>query len=158
MIQEDQEDKFFVVNGAICGCNQGSKVATLKVYSHSKTVFNSNQSDKWVATEEDFQFKEGKSCFGTCKIKNNNPCFLIPAGKWQNVYDKLKVLDKATVIENSYLMCATGGKITIKNHGQISEISNYHIQKANPSLIKILCPMLHLEEIQEEQDENQYYI
>lgn len=156
-VEKEQEDKYFIVDGSQCSCNKGNKIATLKVISHSKVVFNSNQSDKWVATEEDVHFKEGTSCFGICSI-NNNPCYFSPTGKWQNVYNKLKILDKATIIENSYIMCSMGGKITIKNHGQISEISNRHIQKADTFLINMICPMIDFGEIQEEQDENQYYI
>lgn len=158
MENTEQDDKFFVVDGAKCMCDKGTIAATLKVTSHTKTIFNSVDSDKWAATEEDVQCKEGTSCFGSCKMKNNNPCTFAPVGQWLKPYEKVKILDKSAIIENSYLMCSVGGKITIKNHGQTAEINNTHVQKADARVMNVLNPFIDFEEFQADFDQNQYYV
>ena len=150
----EQDDKYYVVDGAKCLCDKGAIPATLKVTSHTKAIFNSRDTDKWAATEEDLQFKEGSSCFGSCKVKNNNPCTFAPAGKWQKPREKLKIMEKSALIETSYLMCSVGGKITIKHHGQSVKIGNSNLQRANPELMNQILPGLDLQEFQAEYDEN----
>ena len=153
----EQDNKYYVVDSAKCLCDKGTIPATLKVTSHTKAIFNSKDTDKWVATEEDLQFKEGASCFGSCKVKNNNPCTFAPAGKWQKPREKLKVMEKSALLETSYLMCSVGGKITIKHHGQSVKIGNSNLQRANAELMNQILPGLDLQEFQAEYDENQYY-
>ncbi|GAA4166625.1 hypothetical protein GCM10022217_40710 [Chryseobacterium ginsenosidimutans] len=157
--QTEHEDKFFVVDGAKCLCDKGLNPATLKVTSHSKTIFNSrNNDEKHTATLEDVQFKEGNSCFGSCKVKNNNPCAFVPVGKWKKPYEKLKIMDKEAIIEISYLMCSVGGKITIQHHGQSVKMGSNNIQKADAELLNQVLPGLDFEEFQSEYDENRYYL
>ena len=150
----EQDDKYYVVDGAKCLCDKGAIPATLKVTSHTKAIFNSRDTDKWAATEEDLQFKEGTSCFGSCRVKNNNPCSFAPAGKWLKPREKLKIMEKSALIETSYLMCSVGGKITIKHHGQSVKIGNSNLQRANPELMNQILPGLDLQEFQAEYDEN----
>ncbi|KMQ69999.1 hypothetical protein ACM39_00005 [Chryseobacterium sp. FH2] len=146
-----------MVDGAKCLCDKGAIPATLKVTSHTKTVFNSKDTDKWAATVEDLKFKEGASCFGSCKVKNNNPCSFAPIGKWIKPYEKVKVMEKSVLLETSYLMCSVGGKITIKHHGQSVKIGNSNLQRADAELMNQILPGLDLQEFQAESDENQYY-
>lgn len=154
----EHEDKFYVVDGAKCLCDKGVTPATLKVNSHSKTILNSSKNDeKHTATVEDLQFKEGNSCFGSCKVKNNNPCAFVPAGKWMKPYEKLKIMDKEALIEISYLMCSVGGKITIQHHGQSVRLGSNNVQKADAQLLNQVMPGINFEEFQAEFDENQYY-
>lgn len=155
----EHEDKFYVVDGAKCLCDKGTISATLKVTSHSKTIFNSSSNnEKYTATLEDIQFKEGSSCFGNCKVKNKNPCTFAPVEKWQKPYRKLKIMDKEALIEISYLMCSISGKITIKHHGQSVIIGSNNVQKADAELLNQVMPGLSFEEFQSEYDENQYYL
>lgn len=142
----EQDDKYYVVDGAKCLCDKGVTPATLKVNSHTKAIFNSRDKDKWIATVEDLQFKEGVSCFGSCKMKNNNPCSFAPAGKWLKPYEKLKVMDKPALLETSYLMCSVGGKITIKYHGQSVKIGNSNLQRADAEMMNQILPGLDLQE------------
>lgn len=155
----EHEDKFYVVDGGKCVCDKGTIPATLKVTSHSKAIFNSTSNhEKHVATLEDVQFKEGSSCFGSCKVKNSNPCAFVPAGKWKKSYDKLKIMDKEALLEISYLMCSVGGKITVKHHGQSVIMGSNNVQKADAELLNQVLPGLDFEEFQAEFDENQYYL
>ncbi len=153
----EQDNKYYVVDGAKCLCDKGATPATLKVTSQSKVVFNSKYENKWSATVEDLQFKEGTSCFGSCKVKNNNPCAFAPVGKWQKPYEKMKIMEKSALLETSYLMCSAGGKITIKHHGQSVKIGNSNLQRADAEMMNQILPGLDLQELQAEYDENQYY-
>lgn len=155
----EHEDKFYVVDGAKCLCDKGTVPATLKVTSHSKTIFNSSgDNEKHTATLEDIQFKESNSCFGSCTVKNNNPCAFVPYGKWKKPYEKLKIMDKEALIEISYLMCSVGGKITIKHHGQSVKMGSNNVQKGDAELLNQIMPGLNFEEFQGEYDDNQYYL
>jgi hypothetical protein len=148
----EQDNKYYVVDGAKCLCDKGTIPATLKVTSHTKTIFNSKDKDKWTATSEDLQFKEGASCFGSCKVKNNNPCSFAPAGKWLKPYEKLNIMEKTAILETSYLMCSVGGKITIQHHGQSVKIGNSNLQRADAELMNQILPGLDLQNIQAEYD------
>ena len=150
----EQDDKYYVVDGAKCLCDKGAIPATLKVTSHTKAIFNSRDTDKWAATEEDLQFKEGTSCFGSCRVKNNNPCSFAPAGKWLKPREKLKIMGKSALLETSYLMCSVGGKITVQHHGQSVKIGNSNLQRADAELMNQILPGLNLQEFQAEEDEN----
>lgn len=155
----EHENKFYVVDGAKCLCDKGTIPSTLKVTSHSKTIFSSrNKDEKHVGTLEDVQFKEGSSCFGNCKVKNNNPCAFVPAGKWKKPYEKLKIMDKEALIETSYLICSVGGKITVKHHGQSVIMGSNNVQKANAELMNQVMLGVNFEEFQAEYDDNQYYL
>lgn len=55
-------------------------------------------------------------------------------------------------------MCAVGGKITIKNHGQTAEINNSQVQKVDARLMHVLNPFMNFEEFQADFDQNQYYV
>jgi len=155
----EQDDKFYVVDGAKCVCDKGMIPATLKVTSHSKTIFNScENNEKYTATLEDVQFKEGSACFGNCKVKNNNPCAFVPAGNWKKPYEKLKIMDKAALTEISYLMCSVGGKITVHHHGQSVKMGSNNVQKADAELLNQVIPGISFEDFQGEYDDNQYYL
>lgn len=155
----EQDDKFYVVDGAKCVCDKGTIPAVLKVTSQSRTIFNSRKNnEKYVATLEDKDFREGSSCFGSCKIKNNNPCAFVPAGNWKKPYEKLKIMDKAALTEISYLMCSVGGKITVHHHGQSIKMGINNVQKADAELINQVVPGINFEDFQGEYDDNQYYI
>ncbi|WP_267404184.1 MULTISPECIES: PAAR-like protein [unclassified Chryseobacterium] len=155
----EHENKFYVVDGAKCVCDKGAVPATLKVTSHSKTIFSSrNNDEKFVGTLEDVQFKEGNSCFGSCTAKNNNPCAFVPAGKWKKPYEKMKIVNKQALLEISYLMCSVGGKITVQHHGQSVIMGSNNVQKADAELMNQVMPGINFEEFQGEYDENQYYL
>ena len=99
----EHDDKYYVVNGAKCICNKAenpNQQATLQVTSHKTIVFN-EQSDKYVATEDDKTFIPAVMTFGKCTLKpsssGNLPCSPQFAPKWSKTYEGTKVLGKNTL-------------------------------------------------------------
>jgi hypothetical protein len=64
------------------------------------------------------------------------------------VYEKTKVMNKSCLSEISELMCSTGGKITIKEHGQTSVMNRQNITLADPGTYQMINPFLDLKESQ----------
>lgn len=157
-IKKTGKEEYFIVDGAKCLCDRGTLPATLKVNSHTKSIFNSMDSDRWVATLEDIQFQEGNSCFGNCAANNNSFCSFTPVGLWQKPFEKVKVIDKKVLVESSFLMCALGGKISIEHHGQTIKIGKSNLQRADPEILNQVLPGLNLQEYKAEVDNPQYYI
>ncbi|WP_185145294.1 DUF4280 domain-containing protein [Apibacter muscae] len=156
--RESHEGSHFLVHGAKCICNKGSNLATLKVISNRYTPFNNNREGAYAATEEGVQFEEGSFCFGSCKLRKNDPCIFSPAGKWQKPYNYVKIYDMKTLTELSYLNCTQVGKITVHYHGQKIKIGFMHLQRADTETLNMILPGLELQEYMEEQDTDQYYI
>ena len=124
----EHDGKHFVIQKGMCQCNQGFKFPKFKVTSHQKHYWNDENAsaDYLAVTEDDLTFDPPAVPFGQCKLRPTSggylPCAYAPAGKWQKIYDKVKIMGKSCVTEISELMCSTGGKITILKHGQQSEI------------------------------------
>jgi hypothetical protein len=51
-------------------------------------------------------------------------------------------MNKSCITELSELMCTTGGKITIKEHGQTAEITQQNVRNADPNSNRILTHCL----------------
>lgn len=156
--RDSHEGNHFLVHGAKCICDKGSTHATLKVTSNRFTPFNNNREGAYGATEEDIQFEEGISCFGSCKLRKSKPCVFSPVGKWEKPYHKVKIYEMKTLTELSYLNCTQGGKITVHYHGQKIKIGFMNLQKADTETLNMILPGLELQEYIEEQDTDQYYL
>lgn len=158
---DDHESIFFIIQKATLQCNQGFTFPTLKVTSHQKHYANhpDNDPNYLAATEDDLQLNPSAQPFGQCKLKPSSggylPCAYAPAGKWQKAYDKTKVMDKACLTEHSELLCSTGGKITILNHGQQSEITKSHISNANTLEQQAYNPVVDFDALKEEANSNE---
>ncbi|MBP2615843.1 hypothetical protein J2772_000983 [Chryseobacterium jejuense] len=63
-------------------------------------------------------------------------------------------MSKSCITELSELMCATGGKITIKEHGQTAQITKQNVRKADPKEQQNINPLLDYKEFQDEQEED----
>ncbi|MDR2204870.1 MAG: DUF4280 domain-containing protein, partial [Flavobacteriaceae bacterium] len=149
--------KHFVIQKGKALCDKGSKFPNFKVTSHEKHYWNDadRQPDYLAVTEDDLQFNPVSAPFGNCSAKNGQACAFAPAGKWTKTYDKVKVMGKSCLTEISELMCATGGKITVMEHGQQSEIGKSHMKKADAREQHVYNPIMDFEEFQEEmEDEN----
>lgn len=98
----------YVCNGALCMCDQGNAPSTLDVKSQN-TIFI---QEKLMATENDITFKNP---FGTCKLKNNDPCSPLIITKWEDPSNNVFEGNKKAILETSQLKCnvLTGGKIKI---------------------------------------------
>lgn len=152
----EQDGKFFVVQKGMACCDKGAKFPNFKVTSHQKHYWNDEKAsaDYLAVTEEDLTFNPAATPFGTCSIKNGNPCAYSPAGKWKKTYEKVKVMGKSVVTEYSELMCVTGGKITVMKHGQQSEAGKSNVNNADSREQQTYNPVMDFEEFKEEINES----
>ncbi|WP_426276116.1 DUF4280 domain-containing protein [Chryseobacterium sp. S-02] len=155
------DGKHFVVQKGKAQCNQGNQFPQYKVTSHQKHYWNSEkaEADYLAVTEDDVQFTPPGPSFGQCKLKPSSggylPCAFAPAGKWQKTYEQVKIMGKSCVTELSELMCTTGGKITIKEHGQTTAMSNQNVQNADPQEQHNINPFVNFKEFQKESSDNE---
>ena len=153
---ELHDGKYFVVQKGRCQCNQGFKYPKFKVTSHQKLFWNDahGQPDYLAVTEDDTQFDPVAQPFGQCKLKPSSggyfPCVYAPAGKWTKTYENVKVMDRSCVTEISELMCISGGKITILEHGQQSEPVKSQVAKADAQEQHVYNPIMDFHGFQEE--------
>ena len=133
-------------------CDKGKTFPNFKVTSHQKHYWNDaeGQADYLAVTEDDLTFNPPAAPFGSCSVKNGNPCTFAPAGKWQKPYEKVKVMGKSCLTEASELMCTIGGKITVMKHGQQSEAGKSNAANADLKEQGIYNPVMNYEEFQEE--------
>ena len=148
--KSEHDGQYYVVNGAKCICNKAenpNQQATLQVTSHKTIVFN-EQSDKYVATEDDKTFIPAAMTFGKCTLKpsssGNLPCSPQCAPKWSKTYEGTKVLDKNTLTEISELQCMIGGKITIAKHGQTDSVLLQHSENTTPLEVSAVNPTIEM--------------
>lgn len=157
----DHDGKYFVVQKGLACCDKGAKFPQFKVTSQQKHYWNDEQgqTDYLAVTEDDLTFNPAAMPFGTCSIKNGNPCAFAPSGKWTKTYDKVKILDKKCVTELSELLCAVGGKITVMKHGQQSEAGKSNVNNADSAEQQTYNPMMDFEEFKDEinQSDQLYY-
>lgn len=156
----EHDGKYFVVQKGMACCDKGAKFPNFKVTSHQKHYWNDEkgEADYLAVTEDDLTFNPAAMPFGTCSVKNGNPCAYAPAGKWTKTYEKVKVMGKSAVTEISELMCATGGKITVMKHGQQSEAGKSNVKNANPQEQQAYNPIVDFEEFQEEMDPDSFEV
>ena len=109
--------KIYVVDGALLKCNQGMKPAKLQVTQNQKIKIQG----KFKATDMDNVVPE---TFFQCKLKPTSGGYLpcVPAlQKWTKTTKKASLgKSKKFLYDCSETMCATGGKITVAQHGQIN--------------------------------------
>lgn len=157
----EHDGKYFVVQKGLARCDKGAKFPQFKVTSHAKHYWNDEQgqADYLVVTEDDVNFNPSAMPFGTCSVKNGNPCAFAPSGKWTKTYDKVKVSGRKCVTEISELLCSVGGKITIMKHGQQTEAGKSNVGNADPNEQQAYSPIMDFEEFREEisQSDQLYY-
>ena len=68
-------------------------------------------------------------------------------------YEKTKVMNKKLYYRNlRTYVCATGGKITIKEHGQTAEVTQQNVRNADPKEQQNINPLFDYKEFQDEQN------
>lgn len=155
------DGKYFVVQKGTCQCDQGDQFPQHIVSAHNKHFWNNSkgEADYLAVTEDDLQFNPSGPSFGKCKLKPSSggylPCAYAPAGKWQKTYDKVMVMGKKAVTELSELQCTTGGKITIKDHGQRGEMSKKNVKNADQKVIRHMNPLVDMKDFKETVTENE---
>lgn len=156
-----QDGKYFVVQKGKSQCNQGDQFPMHKVTAHQQHYWNDAEgSAEYLAvTEDDLQFDPPGPSFGKCKLKPTTggylPCAYAPAGKWQKTYEKVKVMGKSCVTEASELQCTTGGKITIKDHGQRGQMGKKNVQNADSKTVQHINSLLKMDDFKESVEESE---
>lgn len=152
----EHDGKYFVIPKGKAMCDKGSAFPNFKVTSHTKHYWNDAEgsADHLAVTEDDLLFNPPATPFGSCALKNGNPCTYAPAGKWIKTYDKVKVMGKSCLTEKSELMCAVGGKISVMKHGQQTEAGKSNAANASSQEQGIYNPVMDYEEFQEEVNED----
>ena len=159
--KSEHDTKHFVIQKGKACCDKGDKFPNFKVTSHDLHYWNSKSgnADNIAVTDADVMFNPPGPSFGQCKLKPTSggylPCTVAPAGKWTKTYKNTKIMGNACLTELSELMCAIGGKITVKKHGQESESSKSNTKESKS--IRKINPIVDIEEFQEEMDNEPLY-
>lgn len=107
--------KEYVVMGARLECSLGVTPSFLMVPVPKGLTFK----NKIAATKLDMVPMMNILPFGACKLSAPpRPCVPIPAGPWMKAHPKVTASGINVLTTDSCLMCACGGKISIKSSGQ----------------------------------------
>ena len=105
-----------ITDTAQLSCSQGMTPNNLAVNSQNF----STAEGKLIATEQDKQAMVNIKPFGQCKLKSIAggylPCIPVPI-IWQKTTEKDTINKYKILTEESFCMCATGGKIEISHKG-----------------------------------------
>ncbi|GEM54939.1 hypothetical protein B0A58_02770 [Flavobacterium branchiophilum NBRC 15030 = ATCC 35035] len=152
-------EKHIVVQGATCVCKHSedpSKTDVLKVKTHSKHYANDKDgAEKLIATTKEIGQTLEANTFGKCKLQpmgsSYKPCQAVIT-EWSAFYDKVTLSNQGKILlEDSKATCPIGGPdcITIKNHGQIAEVSQQNIKNADKKVLAELLPGFDFEDLEE---------
>ena len=114
-----------ITDTAQLSCNQGTTPTNLSVTSQNFSM----AEGRYIATEQDKQANINIKPFGQCKLKPTSggylPCMPAPT-VWEKTAEKDTINTYKILIEDSFCMCGTGGKISIENKGHKEE---HEVQK-----------------------------
>jgi hypothetical protein len=143
-------EKHFVVQGATCQCKFSvePKKDKLKVKTQSKHYANDKDAEeKLIATDKEIGQTLEKNTFGKCKMQPNGSGDYLPCQatitKWSGFYEKTTLSNQGKILlEDSKGTCPIGGPdcITIKNHGQTSEVTKKNTEKSKPEVLNEIFP------------------
>ncbi|MCJ8154200.1 DUF4280 domain-containing protein [Chryseobacterium sp. SSA4.19] len=109
-----------ITHTAQLSCSQGTTPSNLSVTSQNF----STAEGKHIATEQDKQANTNIKPFGQCKLKPTSggylPCIPAPI-IWQKTTEKDTINNYKILTEDSFCMCAIGGKIEIAQKGHDEE-------------------------------------
>ena len=152
-------EKHIVVQGATCiykFSEDPSKTDVLKVKTHSNHYANDKDgAEKLIATTKEIGQTLEANTFGKCKKQpmgsSYKPCQAVIT-EWKGFYDKVTLSNQGKVLlEDSKATCPIGGPdcITIKNHGQIAEVSQQNVKNADKQVLAELLPGFDFEDLEE---------
>ena len=102
-----------VVNNSQMQCSQGTDISAINISSQNIVAI----AGEFVATEEDKIGVGNISSFGVCKCSSpNSPCLPQPQG-WQQTTKKDSINRMKKLTEQSFCMCAKGGRISFVDTG-----------------------------------------
>ena len=151
-------EKHIVVQGATCVCKHSEtpKTDVLKVKTHSKHYANDKDgSEKLIATTKEIGQTLEANTFGKCKLQplpggQFKPCQAVIT-EWKGFYDKVTLSNQGKILlEDSKATCPIGGPdcITIKNHGQVAEVSPQNIKNADKQVLAEILPGFDFEDLE----------
>ena len=102
-----------VVNNSQMQCSQGTDISAINISSQNIVAI----AGEFVATEEDKIGVGNIPNFGVCKCSSPNPpCIPQPQG-WQQTTQKDSINGMKKLTEQSFCMCAKGGRISFVDTG-----------------------------------------
>ena len=102
-----------VVNNSQTQCSQGTDISAINISSQNIVAI----AGEFVATEEDKISVDNITSFGVCKCSSPNPpCLPQPQG-WQQTTKKDSINGMKKLTEQSFCMCARGGRISFVDTG-----------------------------------------
>ena len=102
-----------VVNNSQMQCSQGTDISAINISSQNIVAI----AGEFVATEEDKISVGNIPSFGVCKCSSTNPpCLLLPQA-WQQTTKKDSINGMKKLTEQSFCMCAKGGRISFVDTG-----------------------------------------
>ena len=102
-----------VVNKSQMQCSQGTDISAINISSQNIVAI----AGEFVATEEDKISVGNIPSFGVCKCSSPNPpCLPQPQG-WQQTTKKDSINGMKKLTEQSFCMCARGGRISFVDTG-----------------------------------------
>ena len=109
-----------VVNNSQMQCSQGTDISAINISSQNIVAI----AGEFVATEEDKISVGNIPSFGVCKCSSPNPpCIPQPQG-WQHTTQKDSINGMKKLTEQSFCMCAKGGRISFVNTGSNSFVES----------------------------------
>ncbi len=142
-------EKHVVVQGAVCQCKFSVEPKTdkLKVKTQSKNYANDKDgNEKLIASDKDIGQTMEKNTFGKCKKQPTGSDYLpcqINITKWSGFYEKIILINQGkALLEDSKATCPMGAPdcITIKDHGQTSEVTNKNVENSKPEVLSEILP------------------
>lgn len=149
-------EKHVVVDGATCKCKFSVNKQTdiLLVKSQNKHFANDKGANKkLVATTKETGQTLQKNTFGQClkqPIGNTYMLCQVIIEKWSNYFKKITLSNQGKIlVEDSKATCSVGGPdcIEIIKHGQIAEVGQQEMQKADQDTLKQINPLLNPEDL-----------
>ena len=102
-----------IVNNSQMQCSQGTDISAINISSQNIVAI----AGEFVATEEDKIGVGNIPSFGVCKCNSTNPpCLPQPQG-WQQTTQKDSINGMKKLTEQSFCMCAKGGRISFVDTG-----------------------------------------
>ena len=102
-----------VVNNSQMQCSQGTDISAINISSQNIVAI----AGEFVATEKDKISVGNIPSFGVCKCSSpNSPCLPQPQG-WQQTTKKDSINGMKKLTEQSFCMCAKGGRISFIDTG-----------------------------------------
>jgi hypothetical protein len=109
-----------IVDGSRLYCTLGTNYVPIKVTSHSFVRI----AGALVATEADKEGMVNIPTFGACKCCTPNPpCIPQPQG-WQQTTQKSGINGMRKLTEQSFSLCAKGGRISFTDTGENTFVEN----------------------------------